>query len=958
MRKKCMLIILLLLTIGQFYSGKAQAAKVKAGFFPLAHFYEFNSEYDASGYGADYLKALAMQGGWDYQWVYYPDWEAALAGLDKGEIDVLAPAQRTSSREQKYDYMPFPIGFELGALFGRSKDYALDYMDMSALQGKTVGCTEDLIFQHTFERFLKNHDTTVNFVYYKNSKDLLEALRNGKEDIILDSLMVKNDDVKILAEFGAAPIYFLVNKQKKDVLEMMGQSAMELNLQQPEFQSELALTYFKDLSAKPFTKKEKEFISGLAPVRVGLAANNFPSSVYDTKTAEFSGIDAEILKLISAVSGLKFELVPLDSKVMNLQTLMDKKLDLIVDVDSSLALSAKRLHFSDPYLTISKVFVAHKGFHTQDKEIVKLGTIDGDDQRLAQLRSEFPDFDLYNYATVDEAMQALHNNQIDLVIRSRRSLGNYLQSPRNSDLEILSLTPKPAMVSYAQVIKPQSSDSLLIPIINTAIQQIGAQRLAKLQMDELYKDRYYLTAGDVFYVYKYPLILAVLLIMVTAYARIYSYRIKQKNLQLIAANEEKLRNITNNINGGVIVFKGESSMEITFANDGFWHLMGFSDEDRAKRIINYDNFVHPEDMPKLHKLMKNIKPNQRESIELKIRRKDGTYVQTLFNGTMAYNAKGDKEFYCVIVDMSEQAALTQKLRVENTKTNMIFDKADEIIYDINFFSKTVQVSQSMVGKLGWVLPKQLSKDINLEEIIEMWHVYADDKKDMEEFVHRVIEFKKDEICTIRLCRADNTYIWCEITAYPTLTEQGEILSIVGMIKDVDKEVKEQKRLKRNASTDALTGLYNKAGFEQAVKDYLAGNQSPDGVLVFMDLDHFKEINDTMGHLMGDQVLQETAQILRKHFVQVDYLGRFGGDEFCVLLKSIPEATLQDRLFWLLKKLKRTFSQGGKQVSISGSIGYARIKDVGTDYKALLDAADKALYQAKDKGRDQFAAYKP
>ena len=126
----------------------------------------------------------------------------------------------------------------------------------------------------------------------------------------------------------------------------------------------------------------------------------------------------------------------------------------------------------------------------------------------------------------------------------------------------------------------------------------------------------------------------------------------------------------------------------------------------------------------------------------------------------------------------------------------------------------------------------------------------------------------------------------------------------------------------------------------------------------MDLDHFKEINDTMGHLMGDQVLQETAQILRKHFVQVDYLGRFGGDEFCVLLKSIPEATLQDRLFWLLKKLKRTFSQGGKQVSISGSIGYARINDVGTDYKALLDAADKALYQAKDKGRDQFAAYKP
>lgn len=958
MRKKRLFIILLLLTICQLFSSKSEAAKVKAGFFPLTHFYEFNNVYDVSGYGADYLKELAMQGGWDYQWVYYPSWQDALDGLDKGEIDILAPAQRTAAREAKYDYMPFPIGFEIGTLFGRRQDNSLEYMDLTALQGKTVACTEDLIFKQSFETFLRRHEIKVNFVYYKTSKDLVEALRNGREEIILDSLMVKNKDLKILAQFGAAPLYFLINKQKKDILEMLTTSAVDLSLAQPELQSKLALNYFKDLSVKPFTKVEKDFIKNSAPVRVGMPINNFPSSRYDAATGKFSGIDPKILELITAVSGLRFELVPLDSKAIDMKVLADKHIDLLADVDSSLSFSSEELRFSDPYLMVERVFVAKKGFRIHDNKKVKLGTIDVDNHGLTQLRSEFPDFELYNFATSNAALEALHNKKIDVVVRSRRSLGNYLQSPRNSDLEILSVVPSPTAVSYAQISKPTVSGLLLIPIINTAIQQIGPQKLVKLQMDEMYQDRYHMTPGDVFYVYKYPLGLFILLVLVAGYARLYSYRIKQKNLQLIAANEEKMRNITNNINCGVIVFKNASNMEITFANEGFWHLMGFSPADRKERVIDYEHFVHPDDMSKLEKLMANIKAGQRESIELRIVRKDGSYVQTLFNGTMAFNADGDKEFYCVIVDMSEQDALTRKLRVENTKSTMIFDKADEIIYDLNFLTGVVQVSQSMYKKLGWTLPKQFAKNAGMKEILQAWHVYDEDSTIMEEFINALRSSKKDMASTLRLYRADKTSLWCEITAYLTLTEQGEFLSIVGMIKDVDKEVKEQRRLKRTASTDALTGLYNKVAFEQIVKDYLAEGKDPDGVLVFLDLDHFKDVNDNLGHLMGDQVLLDTAQILRKHFVQVDCLGRFGGDEFCVLLKDIPEITLQDRIFWLLKKLRRTYGRGDKKVTVTGSIGYARIKDAGKNYETLLDAADQALYQAKNKGRNQFVAYKP
>lgn len=960
MKKRKIFIVLLFMVICQLFSGKADAAKakaVRAGFFPLAHFYEFNDDYEASGYGSDYLKVLAMQGGWEYQWVYYLNWEDALEGLKNGEIDILAPAQRNRERESEYNYMPFPIGFELGTLYSQIKDDNLDYMDMAAFQGKTVGCTEHTIYKQGFENFLKLHNTTVNFVYYKNSKDLLEALRNGKVELILDGFMAKEDDLKILAQFGAAPIYFLVNKNQTAILDTLTQSATDLNLQQPGFQPKLALTYFKDLSIKQFTKEEKAFINKAKLVRVGLPTNNFPSSVYDKATRQFSGVDVDILELISKASGLKFEYIPLDSTSADRPTLLENNIDLLVNIDTNLAASTRGFRFSNPYMTESRVFLAHKGFQIKAKQKVLLGTIDTSANGLVQLRSEFPEFELFNFATTDEALTALRNKEVDMVIQTRRSLGNYLQSPQNSDLEILSLLPSPITVSYAQVVVKQDSRSLLIPVLNTAIQTVGLQRIAKLEMDESYKERYHFTAGDVFYVYKYPLGLALALIAVCWYSKHHSYLIKQKNLQLIADNEAKMRNITNNINGGVLVFRSESEMEITFANDGFWHMLGFSEKEPRSKLVDYKSFVHHDDLAKLQHLILSVKPGQRESIELKIIRKDGTYVQTLFSGTMAYNGDGEKEFYCVLVDMSEQAALTQRLKVENTKSTMIFDKADEIIYDLNFLTSNIQVSQSMQKKLGWTLPKHFDKGATIQDILAMWHIYDEDKPIMADFIHMLTATKKDVSCVLRLCRTDNTNLWCEVTAYPTLTEQGKLLSIAGMIKDVDKDVKEQRRLKRSATTDALTGLYNKAAFEQIVKEYLAGSEHPNGILVFIDLDHFKSINDTLGHIMGDQVLLETAQILRRHFIQEDCLARFGGDEFCILLKDIPEDTLQDRMSWLLKKLKRCYGQGDKQVTVSGSIGYAKVEDVGNDYKTLLDAADQALYQAKNNGRNQFVAYK-
>jgi len=163
------------------------------------------------------------------------------------------------------------------------------------------------------------------------------------------------------------------------------------------------------------------------------------------------------------------------------------------------------------------------------------------------------------------------------------------------------------------------------------------------------------------------------------------------------------------------------------------------------------------------------------------------------------------------------------------------------------------------------------------------------------------------------------------------------------------------RAQAEAINDPLTGLLNRRGFEQAVgKAYSSTTELSGAALLIADLDRFKEVNDSHGHLVGDQVLRAVAQVLRSRIKGEDIAARLGGDEFAVLMPDTPLAgamALAEQIRAKVLQGRLRLSEGDKTVgNITISIGVAHA-DGGLSLEALLQRADSALYAAKTAGRN-------
>ena len=164
-----------------------------------------------------------------------------------------------------------------------------------------------------------------------------------------------------------------------------------------------------------------------------------------------------------------------------------------------------------------------------------------------------------------------------------------------------------------------------------------------------------------------------------------------------------------------------------------------------------------------------------------------------------------------------------------------------------------------------------------------------------------------------------------------------------------------------ANHDALTGLPNRRDFSQRLLQALtvAQAQQREVALVFMDVDQFKLVNDTLGHAVGDQLLKQIGQRMQNKVRACDTLARIGGDEFTVLIENVSGlAEVANIVSAYLALFQVPFSCGEHQISVTASIGIARYPQDGADNGSLLKHADLALYKAKDNGRDTFFFFTP
>lgn len=209
---------------------------------------------------------------------------------------------------------------------------------------------------------------------------------------------------------------------------------------------------------------------------------------------------------------------------------------------------------------------------------------------------------------------------------------------------------------------------------------------------------------------------------------------------------------------------------------------------------------------------------------------------------------------------------------------------------------------------------------------------------------------------------DGLQEFLQLIKRPTYDEKGNINGIIALINDVTKQHLLELELEKRSKTDPLTGLLNKGATEELIRmmllNYYKDNkENSKCALIMIDIDKFKEINDTLGHAKGDRVLAAIGNIIKESFKGKDVAGRIGGDEFMVFLRDIE---IKENALLMAERLEKQTAKLIMRPEINSyvslSIGIAILPDHGKTFEDLYAAADKALYYVKKRGRANWKLY--
>lgn len=240
------------------------------------------------------------------------------------------------------------------------------------------------------------------------------------------------------------------------------------------------------------------------------------------------------------------------------------------------------------------------------------------------------------------------------------------------------------------------------------------------------------------------------------------------------------------------------------------------------------------------------------------------------------------------------------------------------------------------------------------------YIHPDDIAILKLEIETHISNKTDQIeCEYRIIRQDQEICWVLIRGKAFLDKEGRATRLSGTLTDLTHHKTKEKHLIQNAFYDLVTGLPNRSLFLDRFKQTLLGRhqnaQEKIGIF-FLDIDHFKIINDRFGHSMGDKVLKEIAQRLLKICRQEDTITRFGGDEFVILVDHITFDEAETLAQRIVDNFQSPLKIDNYEISVTVSLGIVLETYHTASTERLLENGDFALYQAKTSGRNQYKIF--
>gem|GEM_PF-1536717 len=416
-------------------------------------------------------------------------------------------------------------------------------------------------------------------------------------------------------------------------------------------------------------------------------------------------------------------------------------------------------------------------------------------------------------------------------------------------------------------------------------------------------------------------------------------------------SELAYRTLSQNLPGMVYRVHLRGRVRMQFYNEMPVQLIGYTaDELTAGKVCSIERLILDEDRPNVEaEVMRAIAQKRAFMVEYRLKHKDGSIRWMAEHGMPVYDTDSAPLYIDgVIFDITVHKQDEIELKLFRTLLDNSSD-AIEVIDPVTM--RLLDVNETECRELGY----------SREELLTM------SVKDIEaEFTeNQILAFKKQILehgeglfeCMHR--RKDDTTYPVEVKAKMVEIGKPYMLSLVRDITErklAEAEVQKlQEQLREQALHDPLTGLYNRRYLDETVNRELTRatryNQ-PLGI-VMCDLDHFKLVNDTHGHLAGDEVLRVFAELLKKHARDSDIICRFGGEEFVLFLPDMPPAVAYQRAEQLRTELAaKRITLGPAVIQVTASFGVAAFPENGKTMDSLVSAVDTAMYCAKEAGRNR------
>jgi len=394
----------------------------------------------------------------------------------------------------------------------------------------------------------------------------------------------------------------------------------------------------------------------------------------------------------------------------------------------------------------------------------------------------------------------------------------------------------------------------------------------------------------------------------------------------------------------------------TFITDNIQQQLGYLPSQFLNDPLFWLNHIHPDDRERVEVNLGQLYVEGKHTHEYRFRAADGKYHWMRDVLSLERDDHGNpKQITGYWVDITDQVNVDQRLNQRMNSLSAILDNVIDGIITISDHGVIESFNASAERLFGYKACEVIGENINtlMPELYRSEH---------DQYLKNYRTTGQGKILGIgprevEAKRKDGSVTPIDLATSEAIIEGKR--SFIGIVRDITERKEAAERLTKLATSDFLTGLANRSLFNERLHHAvsLAKRNHSEVAILYIDLDQFKLVNDSLGHAAGDTLLQETAKRLPKCLRESDTVARLGGDEFAVILENINHTTdiiaIAEKI---IKKFEASFNINNNEIFSSVSIGISTYPDDASNIDDLLRNADIAMYKAKDSGRNNWMFY--